>query len=283
MLSTANSACVVIDPHADPPLIGGDIIDAVGRDLAEIRIKEIIDANVLGFSLGLPFLAAVLEIADQFLLLGVDGNHWIASRLVLRRLASDMGELGVPVRMLATFPGLAGRLETVAKVRQKVTDTARADLMALLDQFPRKPRRALARPAQRRLRVAAGGRLNQGIKVAQKRRILVGQFLTPAPGGADAPLAGDTDSRWRSRGQRRRSQVLQTGIDRRSRQAGGLRHRAHATPAQGAGLNSSPQTQRRFVQPSRQSPILVLDRSHITHTRKVEEAPRMSKLFLPDS
>src|SRR3954447_1502710 len=205
MLSTANSACVVIDPHADPPLIGGDIIDAVGRDLAEIRIKEIIDANVLGFTVGLPFLAAVLEIADQFLLLGIDRNHRIASRLVLRRLASDMGELGVPVRMLATFPGLAGRLETVAKVRQKVTDTARADLMALLDQFPRKPRRALARPAQRRLRVAAGGRLNQGIKVAQKRRILVGQFLTPAPGGADAPLAGDTDSRWRSRGQRRRS------------------------------------------------------------------------------
>ena len=78
----------------------------------------------------------------------------------------------------------------------------KADLMALLDQFPRKPRRALARPAQRRLRVAAGGRLNQGIKVAHKRRILVGQFLTPAPGGTDAPLAGDTDSRWPSRGNR---------------------------------------------------------------------------------
>src|SRR4051794_22826295 len=96
--------------------------------------------------------------------------------------------------MVAAFPGLAGRLETVAKVRQKVTDTPLADLMALLGQFPRQPRRALARPAQRRLRIASGGRLNQGIKVAQKGRILVGQFLPPAPCDAywrhRQPLAG---------------------------------------------------------------------------------------------
>src|SRR3954464_2032321 len=114
---------VVIDPNADPPLIGGDIVDAVGRDLAEVRINEIIDANFLRLSFWLPFLATVLEIADQFLLLGVDGNHRITNRLVLRRPASDLGELGVPVRMVAAFPGLAGRLETVAKVREKVTDT----------------------------------------------------------------------------------------------------------------------------------------------------------------
>jgi len=63
---------VVIDPNADPPLIGGDIVDAVGRDLAEVRINEIIDANFLRLSFWLPFLATVLEIADPFLLLGVD-------------------------------------------------------------------------------------------------------------------------------------------------------------------------------------------------------------------
>src|SRR4051794_12247380 len=90
---------VVIDPNADPTLIGGDIVDAVGRDLAEVRINEIIDANFLRLSFWLPFLATVLEIADQFLLLGVDGNHRITNRLILRRPASDLGELGVPVRM----------------------------------------------------------------------------------------------------------------------------------------------------------------------------------------
>src|SRR6187455_660581 len=194
-------ASVVVQPirltTTDPPLIGCDIVDAVGRDLAEVRIHEIIDANFLRLSFWVPFLATVLEIADQFLLLGVDRNHRITSRLVLRRPASDMGELGVPVRMVAAFPGLAGRLETVAKVREKVTDTPLADLMAPLGQFLRQPRRALARPAQRRLRIASGGRLNQGIKVAQKGRILVGQFLTPAPCGADATRTGGTDSRWR--------------------------------------------------------------------------------------
>src|SRR5690242_19871308 len=62
---------VVIDPNADPPLIGCDIVDAIGRDLAEVRIKEIMDANVLGLSLGLPLLAAVLESADQCLFVDV--------------------------------------------------------------------------------------------------------------------------------------------------------------------------------------------------------------------
>ena len=65
-------ARVVIDPNADPPLIGCDIVDAVGRDLAEVRINEIIDTNFLRLSFWVPFLATVLEIADQFLLLGVD-------------------------------------------------------------------------------------------------------------------------------------------------------------------------------------------------------------------
>src|SRR3954467_15281807 len=166
------------------------------RSPTPIMLKK---APVFPFKLesALPFLATVLEIADQFLLLGVDGNHRITNRLVLRRPASDLGELGVPVRM--AFPGLAGRLETVAKVGEKVTDTPLADLMAPLGQFLRQPRRALARPAQRRLRIASGGRLNQGIKVAQKGRILVGQFLPPAPCGADATRTGGTDSRWRGR------------------------------------------------------------------------------------
>ncbi|MFL4993739.1 MAG: hypothetical protein ACJ8DV_20980, partial [Microvirga sp.] len=35
-----------------------------------------------------------------------------------------------------------------------------------------------------------------------------------------------------------------------------------------------------FIQPSRQSPILVLDRPDITHTRKVGKPLRVFKLFL---
>src|SRR4051794_41764527 len=122
--------------------------------------------------------------------------------------------------MVAALPGLAGRLETVAKVGEKVTDTPLADLMAPLGQFPRQPRRALARPAQRRLRIASGGRLNQGIKVTQKGRILVGQFLTPGPCGADATRAGGTDSRWRGPLRRGPSHGLPNGTHPPSRQAG---------------------------------------------------------------
>ena len=43
---------VVIDPNADPTLIGGDIVDAVGRDLAEVRINEIMTRTSSGSPFG---------------------------------------------------------------------------------------------------------------------------------------------------------------------------------------------------------------------------------------
>src|SRR3954454_18374817 len=88
---------VVIDPNTYPTLIGCDIVDAVGCDLAEFRINEIIDANFLGLALWLPFLAAVLEIADQFLLLGV---------CALRRCTGSVG--ANPTRQLSLQPEAPG-------------------------------------------------------------------------------------------------------------------------------------------------------------------------------
>ena len=64
MLSTANSAGLVPDADAHPALIGSDIIDAVGRHLAEFRIDEIMDAHLLGIAHWPPFPTAVLEVPD---------------------------------------------------------------------------------------------------------------------------------------------------------------------------------------------------------------------------
>src|SRR6266481_2854207 len=179
--------------------------------------------------------------------------------------------------MLTALAGLARRLQTVVELRQKVTDAPLADFVALFGQLLRQPRRALAGPSQRRLRVASGRRLNQPVKVTQKCRILVDQLLAPAALDADPALAGAADRGRRERCQRRRrrSQFLQTGIDRRSRYADGLRHRAHPTPTKSARLNSRPQTQRRLVQATRQHPVLVRDRPSITHDQTV----RVSELF----
>ena len=66
-----------INPDVDPSLVSGNVIDAVRRHLAQPFDLEVMDTHRLGISLAAQFPAAVLEVADQFLLLGVDGNRWI--------------------------------------------------------------------------------------------------------------------------------------------------------------------------------------------------------------
>ena len=112
----------MIDSDAHPALVGRQVVDAVGRHLAEFGIDEIMDPRCLRIALRPPFPAAVLEIADQFLLLGVDGNYRIACGLVLGRRLGDVLELCVSVRMLTAFPRLAHRLQAIVEFRQKVAN-----------------------------------------------------------------------------------------------------------------------------------------------------------------
>src|SRR5208337_1178453 len=95
-----------------------------------------------GIALWPPFSAAVLEIADQFFLLGVDGDHRIAGRLVLCGHAGDVVELGITISMLPAFPRLAGRLQAVVELCQKVTNAPLADLMPQFGQILPQSRRA---------------------------------------------------------------------------------------------------------------------------------------------
>jgi hypothetical protein len=39
---------VVVDADTDPPFVGGDVIDAIGRGAAELRVDEVADADRLG-------------------------------------------------------------------------------------------------------------------------------------------------------------------------------------------------------------------------------------------
>lgn len=55
----------MVDPDTHPTLVGGQVIDAIGHNLAQIGINEVVDANFFRISLGLPFSSAVFEIANQ--------------------------------------------------------------------------------------------------------------------------------------------------------------------------------------------------------------------------
>src|SRR5208283_5894066 len=106
--------------------------------------------------LRLPLTSTVLVVADQFLLLGVDRDDRYAPLNAVLRLRVDVLELRVAVRMLGTFDGLVWRLQAVAVVAQQLGHRLVAELDAMPHEQLRGQRvRALARPAQRGLRVAA--------------------------------------------------------------------------------------------------------------------------------
>src|SRR5258708_39362513 len=97
MLSTANSAVSWSIPSPPEATVVYQVIDAI-RDSFPIGKREIIihlDDRLLPF--GLPFLSVVLEVADQFFLLAIDGNDWLPFGCVSFPDAIDVLKLGVPV------------------------------------------------------------------------------------------------------------------------------------------------------------------------------------------
>ena len=107
------------------------------------------DPDFLGGALGLPFLPCVLEVADQFLFLGTDGNHGISLGLVFGDRSGDVCKLRIPIFMLPTLTRLPGSLQAVFHLRQQVADGPLTDLMPLPLEFFRQSVGALAGPAQR--------------------------------------------------------------------------------------------------------------------------------------
>ena len=78
-----------------------------------------------GSRLGRQVPAAILEIADKFLLFGIYRNDRMAFFLSTLYLLVEIVELGVPIRVLRPFFGLSIRLQGVAEpVQQPVDDAA---------------------------------------------------------------------------------------------------------------------------------------------------------------
>ena len=137
-------------------------------------------------ALRLPFPPAVLEVPDQLLLLRVDRDHRLAGGQMLVRSPVDMLELRVAVRMRGAFLPFARRLQPVPQTVQQPAHSGRTHPPALLGQRRRQLRATLARPAQRRGRVAARERVHQRFE----RGLDAGLILLDAgPAAARAPDA----------------------------------------------------------------------------------------------
>ena len=66
---------VVVAADADPGFVARHVVDAVRNRLADRVAGKVVDAHPLGLAGRLPLAPAILEIADQFLLLRVDRDH----------------------------------------------------------------------------------------------------------------------------------------------------------------------------------------------------------------
>src|SRR6185295_9545952 len=67
-----------------------------------------------------PFPPAVLEVSDQLLLLGIDGDDGRAFRDVLLHARVEILELGIAIGMIAALARLAVALQAVAEAAQQL-------------------------------------------------------------------------------------------------------------------------------------------------------------------
>ena len=228
--------------------------------------------HLLRLALGPPRAAAVLEVADQLLLLGVHRDHRLARGQERFRRRVDVGELGVAIGVAAALARLAVALQAVAQVAQRLRDPLVTDPVPQLTQGHRQLAHALAGPAQRRLRGPARHRLHQPLQVVAHARVGLHDLPAPAARAADPPRRGTGD---------RPGQLGDPQPDRRARQAGGAGHRGDAAPAEGEGFGRRHGAAAPLVQHPRDAGVASLDRLLLLHgTQYTPGAPARPPCFL---
>ena len=104
---TANSAVSLVIPTLDEAGIGGHIVHPIGHDLAELLILEVVDVHAQWGAFRTIIGSAILEVADQLLLLCVEGDDGLLLTRRRNDFRVDIFELGVAVGMLGAFIRLA--------------------------------------------------------------------------------------------------------------------------------------------------------------------------------
>lgn len=131
--------------------------------------------------------------------------------------------------------------------------------MPLSPKLVGEPSHALACPAQKRLRIPPCGRLHQRFQILEQGWVVLDSPLAASASAADPPLA----AAWY--GCRLTTQLPDTRVDRRSRQACRLGHHTDSAASQPHGLRRSPQPTSLLVQDRAQGLDLFGDWQVIVH------------------
>ena len=93
------------------------------------------DPDFFRVASGAIFAPVVAEIADQFLFLGIDGDHRLLFGQRRGHLGVDVAELRIPVEVAVALRGLAVALQTVTRLIEQAGDQG----AACLNQAESKP------------------------------------------------------------------------------------------------------------------------------------------------
>ena len=221
----------MVDTHAHPRFVVRHIEHAVGYAFAQLPVLEIVDLHGDRLSLGAPFPPAVAEIPDQFLLFRINGNHRLTSALKDFYFLVDIVELGVAIRMAASFLRFPIGLQAVVRRMQQIGDRLVTNAKTLFAQRPRQMSQALACPSQGRLRIASCRGFHQGIQGLRQPRLRLCQSQT-ARSRTSHPLR-------RERVLPRR-EFFESGVDRTAGNPRRPMHQGNATVSGGFRFCSRP-------------------------------------------
>src|SRR5271157_3255208 len=262
---------VVIHAHIHPSGVAGPVVNPVRRRSPQLRDEEIMHPHLLGVALGAQFPPTVLEVPDQFSFLGVHRNHRLLGRQIALHLAVEVLELGVAIRMAGSFLGLAIGLQTVPDLMQQLGHHAVTGAVPLPPQFLSQLAYALTSPAQRRFRVASGGRLHQPLQIAAQARILRHRLLAPTTRTPHPARRVDG----------RLLQFGRTAPDDLPRKARGSSYRRDASSPNGQTLRRRDQAPRSFIQSDSQSCEPLLNSGCVIHrSQNTSSRPKWKRYFM---
>ena len=97
---------VARNSDADPTFVGGHIVHAVGCDLAEVLVLEVVHFHAFRITFGVIIGATVLVVADDLFLLGIDRDDRLTFRLRRNDFCVDVSELRVAIGVFGALVGL---------------------------------------------------------------------------------------------------------------------------------------------------------------------------------
>src|SRR3972149_2177333 len=122
--------CLVRHADVDEPVIARDIVRSVRDGGADAEVGEVLREHLDRIALRTPTSPGILEVPHTLPLLRVDRQDRIASPAERGALPTDLVELSIAIRGLATLLRLRVRLQRVLHLVQSATDRVGADRMA---------------------------------------------------------------------------------------------------------------------------------------------------------